>query len=357
MKVNTFTRPLKDGKSRIWFDYYLNGKRVRQKTDILLIDNPKNQQEREINKKMKILESTVKAHLIVKIQNNKFGLKSPKHKINDFIEYFHLLTKNREETGENYFTWKSALKHLKAFSPRGLKFNELDNHWLEQFKHFLISTQKLKSTSAVSYFNVVLHSVHDAFRDRMIEIDYAEFVKAPKAEQAIRVYLTEEEILKLENTECKNPLLKKAFLFSCNTGMAYADIKNLKWKDIQKDLDGNYTIAFHRKKTKELQYLPIINEAVEILGVKGKPDEIIFNNLTYNSWMNTVLKEWVCIARIEKYITFHTGRHSFATLMLHKGVDIVHLSKLLNHKDLKTTMHYAKVMNEDLRDAVKKLKT
>lgn len=356
MKISSFLRPLKDGRSRIWFDYYVNGKRHRQKTEMIVFDNPKTQQEREFNKEIRKLENVTKAELTLKIQSNKFGLKTPKHKITDFIIYFELRTKERETTGDNYFTWKSALKHLKEFAPSGLKFSELDNHWLEQFKHFLSVTQNLKSSSSANYFNVVLHGVHDAFRDRMIDVDYAEYVKAPKIKYAIREYLTEEEIIRLEDTECKNPLLKKAFLFSCKTGMAYADIKNLKWKDIKKDLDNKYTIAFHRQKTSGDQHLPIVETAVNILGKKGNPDEEIFKNLNYNSWMNTILKEWVFMADIKKNITFHNARHSFATIMLHKGVSIVHLSKLLNHKDLKTTMHYAKIMNEDLRSAVDLLK-
>ncbi|MDO5655446.1 MAG: site-specific integrase [Flavobacteriaceae bacterium] len=357
MKISSFLRPLKDGKSRIWFDYYVNGKRHRQKTDLVLFDNPKNQQEREYNKEIKKLENVVKYELNLQIQNNKFGIKKPKHKIDDFIDYFEFLTKKRESSGENYSTWKSALKHLNEFAPNGIKFIDLDEDWLNDFKCFLIDIQQLKTSSSANYFNVVLHGVHKAFKDRMIDVDYADDVKAPKVKHAIREYLTEEEITKLENTECKNPLLKKAFLFSCKTGMAYADVKNLKWKNIKKDLEGNYTIPFHRQKTDELQYLPIVKDAIKFLRETENPDEEIFKDLNYNSWMNTILREWVFMADIKKAITFHCARHSFATIMLHKGVSIVHLSKLLNHKDIKTTMIYAKVINIDLRNAVNLLKS
>lgn len=352
MKVNSFLRPLKDGKSRIWFDYYVNGKRHRQKSELVVFDKPKSKQERDYNKEMRNLAEEIKRLLIVDIQNNKYGTKKPKHKIDDFIEYFEFLTKNRENSGENYSTWKSALKHLKAFAPNGLKFTDLDEYWLNDFKVFLIDNQQLKTSSIANYFNVVLHAVHKAFKDRMIDIDYADDVKAPKVKQAIRLYLTDNELIRLENTECKNPLLKKAFLFSCKTGMAYADIKNLKWKNIEKDINNKYYIAFHRKKTNELQYLPIIDEAVDILGEFGNPDDYIFDKLNYNSWMLTILNKWVIKAKIDKDITFHNGRHTFATMMIHRGVSIVHLSKLLNHKDIKTTMIYVKVLNIDLRNAV-----
>lgn len=195
---------------------------------------------------MKKFENVLKAELTLKIQNNKFGIKKPKHKTDDFIDYFEFLTKQREDSGDNYSTWKSALKHLKEFAPNGLKFIDLDEYWLNDFKVFLIEIQQLKTSSTANYFNVVLYSVHKAFKERMIDVDYADDVKAPKIIHKKRDFLIEEEIIKLENTECKNPTLKKAFLFSCKTGMAYADIKNLKWKDIEKDLNNEYKVTFHR---------------------------------------------------------------------------------------------------------------
>jgi integrase len=214
-----------------------------------------------------------------------------------------------------------------------------------------METQDLKSASANNYFNVLKHGIHDAFRDRMIDVDIADLVKAPTVEKAIRVYLTEEEVLMLENTECANKELKKAFLFACRTGMSFADINKFKWEDLKTNHRNEYYIDFHRKKTKGLQHHPITEEAVEMLGDKGKKDELVFKNLNYNSWMNTRLREWIFKAGIKKSITFHCARHTYATMLLHKGADITVVSKLLGHRDLKTTMIYAKVMDEDMRSA------
>ena len=155
--------------------------------------------------------------------------------------------------------------------------------------------------------------------------------------------------MKLEATECKNPLLKKAFLFSCRTGIAFTDTKNLEWQDFKIDHEGKYYIAFHRQKTKGLQYLPITNETLEMLGTAGKPDEKIFGKLKQGSWTNIILREWIFKAGIQKNITFHNARHTNATLLIHKGAKIETVNKLLGHKDLKTTMGYVKVMDKDLR--------
>ncbi|WP_046745340.1 site-specific integrase [Kordia zhangzhouensis] len=351
MSVKTYLRPAKGGKSSIYVNFILNGKRKRNRTGMFYYDKPKNKAEKEHNKATKKLTETYIAQLTLKIQNNELGIKAPKSKAKDFVQYFAILTEHRKDTGKNYHTWRSTLKHLKAFNPSGLKFSEMDIKWLERFRQFLLETQKLKSASANSYFNVLKHGIHDAFRDRLIDIDYAEYVKAPTVEQAERQYLTEEEVLKLERTECKNAMLKKAFLFSCRTGISKADIQKLQWKDIKKDHENNYFIPFNRQKTKGLQYHPINKEAIEILGKQSEPNELIFKDLKFHSWQNAILCDWVYKAGIQKKITFHCARHTYATILLHKGADITQVNKLLGHADLKTTQIYAKVMPEDLRIA------
>ena len=352
MKVKTYYRETKDGRKVIYVDYSIDGKRKREKTVMFLYANPKSSFEREHNKKTQNFKEHYVSQLTLKLQSGELGIQVSKHKNKNFIEFFSYLTQKRESTDKNYSTWRSALKHLREFCPDGLTYKELDKHWLEDFKHFLTVKQGLKSSSANNYFNVVKHGIHDAFRERLIPIDFADLVSAPTVEKAIRVFLTHDEILKLKETECKNPILKKAFLFSCMTGMAYADVKKLQWKDFRTDDEGNYFIDFHRKKTKGLQNHPISKEARELLGTASKlTEERVFKNLHYNSWMNMQLREWVYSAGIQKTVTFHVARHSYATLLLHKGADITAVKELLGHNDLKTTMIYAKVMDIDKRNA------
>jgi len=155
----------------------------------------------------------------------------------------------------------------------------------------------------------------------------------------------------LYNSECKSPILKKAFLFSCLTGMAYADIMKIHWNNLSKDNDGKWQIIFHRKKTKGLQYHQISEEAIELLGEIQKNDEKVFKSLRYNSWMNVILRDWVYGAGIKKVITFHCARHTYATILLNKGVSLSVVQELLGHQDIKTTRGYAKVMDSNKRTA------
>src|SRR5690606_640293 len=148
---------------------------------------------------------------------------------------------------------------------------------------------------------------------------------------------------------------KRAFLFGCLTGLRWSDIQKLKWSEVQKT-DNGMRIVFNQKKTKELQYLDISDQAVELLGErKGKPDDRVFVGLQYSAYMNLELKKWVMKAGITKEITFHCSRHTFATLQLTHGTEIYTVSKLLGHKHLQTTEIYSKIIDEKKREAVNKI--
>lgn len=349
MNVSTYLRPTKDGKSNIYLDYYVNGIRNRKKTGLFLYDKPKTRIEKEHNKENSFMVESMKAELILKIQRNEIGFESPKKREVDFIKYVKRIVDDRERRETNYDGWRSAYKHLLNFSPNGLLFNNLNSDYLEDFKHYLLKDLNLKGTSAQRYFNLIKHAVHDAFRDRLIKYDYAYNVESPKREEPIKQYLTDEELTLLSNAECKNPILKKAFLFSCLTGMAYADIMKIHWNNFSKDNEGNWQIVFHRKKTKGLQYHQISDEAIELLGNIQKNDEKVFKGLRYNSWMNVVLRDWVYSAGIKKIITFHCARHTYATVLLNRGVSLSVVQELMGHQDIKTTRGYAKVMDSNKR--------
>jgi len=101
--------------------------------------------------------------------------------------------------------------------------------------------------------------------------------------------------------------------------------------------------------------LDISNQAREYLGEQGKPDERVFIGLKYSGWHNIELQRWIMRAGITKEITFHCGRHTFAVLQLEYGTDIYTVSKLLGHKELKTTQIYAKIMDEKKKEAMNKI--
>ena len=114
-------------------------------------------------------------------------------------------------------------------------------------------------------------------------------------------------------------------------------------------------VVFRQKKTKGFEYLDISDQAVKYLGERGKPDERVFIGLKYSAWHNMALQRWCMDAGINKTITFHCGRHTFAVLQLSLGTEIYTVSKLLGHKELKTTEVYARILDEKKREAVNKI--
>ena len=112
-----------------------------------------------------------------------------------------------------------------------------------------------------------------------------------------------------------------------------------------------------RQKTQRDNYLPISEQAFSLCGNHpGNPNENVFLGLKYSAYNNKQLTEWIEAAGIAKNITFHCFRHTFATLQLYNGTDIYTVSKMLGHKDLKTTQIYAKIVDEAKRTAADKIK-
>ena len=215
----------------------------------------------------------------------------------------------------------------------------------------MAEAKPLSQNSKVSYFNKLRACINQAFEDRIIPINPLRGIEGFKPDETERVYLTLDEVKKLAKTDCKYPVLKRAFLFSCLTGLRKSDIEKLVWGEVQKF--GEFTrIVFKQKKTGGQEYLDINKQAEEYLGKQSKADERVFAGFSYNSQTLLELKRWCMLAGITKDVTFHSGRHTFAVVMLDLGADIYTVSKLLGHKELSTTQIYAKVLDKKKQEAV-----
>lgn len=278
-----------------------------------------------------------------------------------FIKYFRNLAEKRESS--NYGNWISALNYLEKFASKDLKFGELNEKLFEDFKGFLIKTKSSRSSksnlsqnSAVSYFNKIKAALREAYKDGFLQTDLNAKIKPIKVEETRRGYLTLEELNKLVKTPCNNPLLKRAALFSALTGLRFSDIQKMTWSELEYIEGQGYFLKFNQKKTKGVEVLPISEQAYSLLGEPKEPKEKVFEGLEYSAYQNKHLFQWIGAAGITKEITFHSFRHTFATLQLFNGTDIYTISKMLGHKDLKTTQIYAKIVDEAKREASNKIK-
>lgn len=143
-----------------------------------------------------------------------------------------------------------------------------------------------------------------------------------------------------------------AFLFACFCGLRLSDIKDLKWKDIKSGEDGT-VVSKIQVKTQQSIIVPLSANALEWLPDRGdaKGEDLVFTLPSHFS-INRSVKKWARDAEIEKNVTFHLSRHTFATTLLTLGADIYTTSKLMGHKNLRTTQIYAEVVNKKKVEAV-----
>ena len=161
---------------------------------------------------------------------------------------------------------------------------------------------------------------------------------------------------KRQITPCKDDVLKRAFLFSILTGLRHSDIQTLKWKQIQQTSKGTWQAVVIQQKTKRPDYKPVIQQALQLCGIRPDDDEaLVFEGLTDASWISRPLKVWIEASGIKKHITFHCGRHSYASLLLENGVDIYTIKSLMGHTNVKTTQIYTHIVNEQKEKAANTL--
>ena len=283
-----------------------------------------------------------------------------------FIEYFKKLANKRKAS--NHDNWISALNYLDTFTNGNLKFTDLNQKFFEDFKEYLLNTKSnrsnkknLSQNSAVSYFNKVKAALKQAFKEDILQYDLNAKVKPIKTVETRREYLTEEELNKLVKTPCNFVILKRAALFSALTGLRYSDIQKMVWGELEYIKDDGYFLNFNQKKTKGVEVLPISDQAFSFTEGADNPkdmpqEKLVFEGLKYSAYHNKQLFQWIGAAGIRKNITFHCFRHTYATLQLSGGTDIYTVSKMLGHKDLKTTQVYVKIVDKNKRKAANIIK-
>ncbi len=278
-----------------------------------------------------------------------------------FVQYFKELTDRRKAS--NHDNWVSAYNYLERLTGGDLPFAEVDEHFCNEFKEYLLTSPSIKrkdkpiaTNSAVSYFNKFKAALAQAYKDGYLSEDLNKRIDSIKPAETQRNFLTLEELNKLAQTQCQDETLKRAALFSALTGLRFSDIRNLTWKDIEHTKKEGYFIHFRQQKTQGVEVLPISDQAFSLLGKRGKPEQMVFDGLVYSAYTNRHLYQWIGAAGITKNITFHCFRHTFATLQLSAGTDIYTVSKMLGHRELKTTQIYAKVIDKTKREAADKIK-
>lgn len=364
-------RKTSTGLASLYLDIYLNGNRQYEYLKLYLVPE-KTAADRQKNRDTLLLAESIKAKRLVELRNNQFGFDKQFSLNTRFFDYYRAMCEKRHgatESRGNWGNWFSCLHHLLIYEKnQNITFKDITPQWVQGFKDYLeneavawshdyrkrLKDKPLKRNSKLSYFNKLRACLNQAFEERIIPTNPIRTVENFKMEEGTRMYLTIDEVKRLAQTPCDYPKIKAAFLFSCLTGLRRSDVLKLTWGEVH--TQGDFTrIIFKQKKTNGQEYLDIADEAAQLMGGRGKPDDHVFTDIHSPTCTNTTLRVWCARAGIDKDITFHCARHTFATMMLDLGTDIYTVSKLLGHKELSTTQIYAKVLDKSKQAAVQRI--
>ena len=375
-KVTLRRKPISKGRVSLYLDFYPaivspdTGEQTRRLfLGLYLYEKPKDIHERTHNKKFSEIAQQIKLSRENQLNKpevytefEKAQLKNKELGEKDFTDYFCKIVEGKK--GKSQHNWQNAYNHWLKFAGGSVRFADLTPEMCEGFRSYLLSARSLKSeratlgiNSASLYFVKFRTVIKMAFtKDGFIQSNLNDRVSTIKMTETHRKYLTLEELNKLAKTECGNPLLKRAALFSALTGLRASDILKLKWGEIEYTEERGYNIKFIQQKTRGAEVLPISEQAVNLLGTPKDAGTRVFDGLKYSQFSHRHLYYWLANAGITKEITFHSFRHTYATLQLAAGTDIYTVSKMLGHKNLQSTQVYAKVVNKLKQEAANKIK-
>jgi integrase len=365
-KVSLKQKKIANGKISLYLEYNMPTRR-REFLGMYLYAAPKKSQTNYNNETLETAEKIcqMKQNQLDKPEIyttfEKERLQAEKVGNENFVAYFEKLALKRKES--NHDNWQATLKYLKTFTKGEVKFIDVTETFCNDFKEYLLNVKSNKSNkvtlsqnTAQSYFNKFKATLKQAFVDNKFTFDLNSKIKRITSEETSREHLTIEELNRLAQTECNNPLLKTVSLFSALTGLRFSDIQKMVWNEIEYIEGNGYFIKYRQQKTTNPETLPISEQAYSLLGEPEDGNKKIFEGLKYSAHENSHLAKWIGLAGITKHITFHCFRHTYATLQLSEGTDIYTVSKMLGHRELKTTQIYAKIVDETKRKATEKIK-
>lgn len=264
--------------------------------------------------------------------------------------------------------FKTTLKQTRIFiqykyGQDDIPISDLNYEFISDFAYWLKTTQNCDQNSVIKYVKNIKKIVLDCIRKGWLQRDpFIGFKLSQKEVQIIP--LSQDDLTKLSEKEfsiMRLKLVRDIFLFSCYTGLAYVDVCDLRSEQIMNGFDGEQWIMTCRRKTETPTRVPLLPQALAIIEeYKNHPrcaeQGHVLPVLT-NQKMNAYLKEIADICGVTKRLTFHIARHTFATTVtLGNGVPIETVSKMLGHKNLKQTQHYAKIMDIKISQDMQMLK-
>lgn len=375
-------KKLQNGKIALYLDYYLGRvdevdketgckvskvKRQRQYLKLYLLANPRTPKERESNKTTKELAKKIRAEKEQELKQQMYGYRLERPQTTNFHDYY-------QEYIDNYK--KQDIRNLKLAYRRFVDFlndtpkykqyisfikpQEITKDLITDFTEYLKSRSYGKGADSLysRFKKVIKYGVeHDVFKKNPCE-----GVRIKTDENIIRKdILSVEEIMCLYNThyEKENPIIRRAFIFCCYTGLRNCDVRSLTFANVD---FANKLLHFEQNKTKGHSaasgvIIPLNDNLLKLIGhpqQESNRNDVIFPLPSIES-CNKSLKYWASKAGVEKHLSWHCARHSFAVNVLNGGANIKVVASLLGHSGLKHIDKYLRAVDKLKEDAINSL--
>jgi integrase len=350
-------KKLRNGKESLYIDYYppvwnpQTKKYTRREfLDLHLYANPVTSLEKQENRLYMEMAEKIYLKRMKTLVLEENGLFNKDALNSDFFIYATNFIRGKQKANVDTVHYETAIKYLKKWVGEHLKFRHIDEKFLQKYKEYLLTTNTLKSkslklnqNSAASYYDKFALIIQSAFLDKYLTEDYTLRVPRISNVETFRQIIDDEELKLLLDHPIDDDIVFRSSIFALLTGFRFSAIKILKWNDFHfsNSLNAWYVYFVDPKPERSFKHY-ISHQSLNILGKKGEGDKLVFPDLNYHR-VRSKLKEWFNNVGIKNKAKFHNWRHKYATDLIEKGEDIYIVSKMLNHKHVKTTQIYAKV--------------
>ena len=353
-------KKLANGSVSVYLAINVNGRRTYDYLKLYLV--PETDQTAKLqNRQTMEAVYAIKAQRILQITNGAAGIKKDlrnKMRLVDWLKIYQDRQVNKGKRGAKRWV-RTMIFVIEGYDGgKDATLADIDHQWLTDFMIYLmndyVTYKKTKLTNGTvdNYLRCLKAAFNVAVEEGimpanpMLALDRSHL----KGTTYEREFLSVDEVKKLIDTPCRRPDIKGAFLFSCFCGLRISDVRSLQWKHVV-TAGGKMYLKITQFKTRRPLTIPLSRQALRWMPERGNAgeDEYIFPPLSKNM---TVLDDWAKEAGINKHVTFHVSRHTFATMELTMGADIYTTSKLLGHTSVATTQIYAKVINSKKEEAV-----
>lgn len=365
--------PIKEGKQfGLTLEYHqgynhANGSsfRKREKLDLYLISNPRTPQEREKNRRTIELARKIRWEREQEFLELREGYRLRKERKIHFFDFFDNYIENYTKKDIRMIQiarqrfWDFLAKHYPNLRQELFMPDQITQEMMKKFVDYLQTRSVGEGAKSIlqRFKKVVRNSLQQGY----ITKDPCAGVHCVVDDQAlVKDFLSQEEMQKLIATHYRheNPEVRKAFIFCLYTGMRWCDVRDLTFDNIDY---ANKRLRFNQDKTKHHSSkswvnLPLTDDLLQLVGqppkyfAKESPVFVLPKNAPQKS-----LQKWVDFAGIDKHITWHCGRHSFATNLMSNGTHDITIANMLGHSDLRYVQRYARVVDSMKVDAINSL--